>query len=294
MKNPQLLPIAISAIAILAACAGSLANSGGRAAASGRDEPKADAVRTNPKDGATMVYIPACEFMMGTTGAEVDRLIKAHPEFKRDWFTDGMPRHKVRLSGYYIYKNLVTVGQYKEFCKATGRKMPGSPDFDPDWSNDDHPVAGICWNDARAYCDWAGVTLPTEAQFEHAARGPRNFVFPWGNTFDRSKLRCSGKAQGDAGGTSAVGSYPPNDYGLNDMAGNVWEWCLDWYGEDYYRHSPSQDPTGPETGQYHSMRGGSWYRNGECDYRCTHRIRNAPDDTKGYFGFRCAAPADFK
>jgi iron(II)-dependent oxidoreductase len=283
-------------IAILAVCAGSPANAGNGAPESARTggEPKAGAVRTNRKDGAKMIYIPACEYMMGTTDEEIDALLQAHPEFKRDWFTDGMPRHKVTLSGFWIYKNLVTVGQYKKFCKATHHKMSGLSESDLSPSMNDHPVAGICWNDAKAYCDWAGVTLPTEAQWEHAARGPQNYTFPWGNTFDRSKLRCSGTKQGDAGDTAAVGSYPPNSFGLNDMAGNVWQWCWDWYAEDYYANSPSQDPPGPATGQYHSMRGGSWYRNGEGDFRCTHRIRNAPDDTKGYFGFRCAAPANPK
>src|SRR5262249_43446944 len=145
------------------------------------------------------------------------------------------PRHTVTLSGYYIYKNLVTVAQYEKFCKATGRQMPYAPDFDPKWRQKDHPILYMSWDDAKDYCDWAGEGLPTDAQWEKAARGTDGRKYPWGDTFDSSKVWCSKRVEGDSGGTTAVGHYGISPYGCTDMGGNVWQWSQDRYDNDFWR-----------------------------------------------------------
>ena len=200
--------------------------------------------RTNSIDGATMVYVPAGEFVMGSSDDDKD----AQPDEK--------PQHTVYLDAYSIYKNDVTVAQYRNFCTATGRAMPRSPDWG--WI-DTHPIVNVSWDDATAYAAWAGAALPTEAQWEKAARGTDGRIYPWGNDWDATK--CSNSV-GDnhPGQTSPVGSFPAgaSPYGCMDKAGNVWQWCADWYGADYYQHAPSRNPTGPETGYVRVLRGGSW------------------------------------
>jgi formylglycine-generating enzyme required for sulfatase activity len=190
-----------------------------------------------------------------------------------------------------MYKNLVTVAQYRGFCQATGRSMPDAPPWG--W-HDDHPIVNVSWDDAKAYAKWAGVSLPTEAQWEKAARGTDGREYPWGNDWDASKCRCSKTQFGDAGSTSPVGSYPAggSPYGCLDMAGNVCEWCADRYGQDYYASSPARNPTGPESGDRRVLRGGSWN-----DYNATlfrSAFRNYINPSRGIqllFGFRCAARA---
>jgi formylglycine-generating enzyme required for sulfatase activity len=129
--------------------------------------------KINPIDGAVMIYIPAGEFQMGDDGRGDN------------------PRHTVTLSGYWIYRDIVTVGMYKKFCQETGRRMPTEPHFkreNPGWTRDDQPMVCVSWNDATAYSKWAGVSLPTDAQFEKSPRGCDGRIFPWGNTFDKCKL----------------------------------------------------------------------------------------------------------
>ncbi|MDE2207259.1 MAG: SUMF1/EgtB/PvdO family nonheme iron enzyme, partial [Armatimonadetes bacterium] len=167
--------------------------------------------RTNPKDGAEMVWIPPGPFQMGDSDQ-----------------SDNPPR-RVTLSGFWMYKNDVTVTEYRRFCDATGWRMPPAPSFDPTWSQSDHPIVWVTWDDAAAYAKWAGCELPTEAQWEKAARGTDGRKYPWGSDWDISKLWCSNSQYGDAGGTTAVGHYGMSPYGCSDMAGNVWDWCRDWY-----------------------------------------------------------------
>jgi formylglycine-generating enzyme required for sulfatase activity len=227
--------------------------------------PAAGAVRTNPVDGAVMVYIPAGEFLMG------------------DDNVGDNPRHTVKLSGYWMYKNLVTVGQYKVFSKATGRRMPPEVvandhkvimafdsqgmhekiyayvNFNPNWSKDDHPIVNVTWADAMAYARWAKVDLPTEAQWEKAARGTDGRKYPWGNDFDPDKLWCSKRGAYDAGGTHRVGDLGVSPYGCTDMAGNVLQWCKDWYDEHYWKSDHGSDPRGPGSGStLHVLRGVEW------------------------------------
>ena len=254
-------------------------------------QPPLPKTKINPKDGAAMVLIPAGSFLMGTSEAQLATMLKAHPAYKRERYTHEMPQHPVYLDAYYLYKNDVTVAEYRTFCTATGRKMPAAPDWG--WI-DTHPMVNVSWTDAKAYSDWAGVVLPTEAQWEKAARGTDGRVYPWGNDWDAAKCSNSVGAT-HPGKTSPVGAFPAgaSPYGCLDMAGNVWQWCADWYGADYYTTSPAKNPTGPSTGTGRVLRGGSWmYDIGlACIYfRGADRDYNNP---LGYWdsdlGFRCVS-----
>lgn len=222
----------------------------------------------NEKDGSILIEIPAGSFTMGSNDYDNEK-----------------PVHTVYLDKYYIGKYEVTVGQFKKFCNATGKTMPEQPS----WNNrDDHPVVNVSWNDAKAYCDWAGLRLPTEAEWEKAARGTDGRTYPWGNAWDNTK--CNSRENGDRySNTSPVGSFPSgvSPYGCYDMAGNVWEWCNDWYDKNYYGSSPSSNPTGPSSGDLRVLRGGGWY-NGADLCRSADRFRDFPDIRYYYVGFRVA------
>ncbi len=233
-------------------------------------DPAPGATKINPIDGAEMIWIPAGPFLMG----DDDR-----PD---------NPRRSVILSGYWIYKNLVTVGQYKQYCEATKIAMPYSPGFNTGWQKEEHPIVNVSWDDAMGYCKWAGVALPTEAQWEKAARGADGRQYPWGNKWDADKAWCSKKAWGDSGGTAAVGVYGISPFGCSDMAGNVWQWCADWYDGDYMRSAPTTDPAGPPAGDRRVLRGGSWNRYRPDYFRCAGRSGSGPDVRDLDVGFRCA------
>jgi sulfatase modifying factor 1 len=251
------------------------------------------------------------------------------------------PAHEVELGGYRIGVHTVTNDQFAEFVEATGHRttagqfgtsfvfaglLPG--DFPPtravaaapwwrevpgaDWrhpegpqstldNRGDHPVVHVSWFDATAFCAWAGLRLPTEAEWERAARGLEDgHHFPWGDERepgDEHRMnvfqgRFPHQDTGDDGwiGTCPVGAYPANDYGLHETTGNVWEWCADWFADDYYRHSPRTAPSGPETGQARVMRGGSYLcHESYCwRYRVDARSANTPDSSAGNIGFRVA------
>ena len=224
---------------------------------------------TNPTDGSVLVEVPAGSFTMGSN----------------DGGSDEKPVHTVRLDKYYIGKYEVTVGQFKKFCNAKGITMPKQPT----WNNrDDHPVVNVTWDDAKAYCDWAGLRLPTEAEWEKAARGTDGRKYPWGNAWDASK--CNSSENGDSyANTSPVGSFSSgvSQYGAYDMAGNVWEWCNDWYGSDYYGSSPSIKPAGPSSGLTRVLRGGGWLFS-VVNCRAAFRFFYRPDGRLNRFGFRPA------
>jgi len=172
---------------------------------------------------------------------------------------DESPEHVVTLSSYYISATEVTFAQFDRFCDSTNRVKPK----DNGWGRGTKPVINVNWNDAYDYCQWASkitgtsVRLPTEAEWEYAARGgkkTRGFTFSGSNDADV----VAWYSDDSDGKTHAVGSKQPNELGIYDMTGNVWEWCADWYADDYYASSPQKDPQGPQFGQYHVLRGGSW------------------------------------
>jgi len=241
----------------------------------------------NDKDGADMVLVPAGEFIRGSLEGEGSN--------------DEYPQHRVYLDACYIYRHQVTNGLYARFVKETGYRAEG------DWRNyaisgrENHPVVAVTWNDAQAYCIWAEGRLPTEAEWEKAARGIDGRKYPWGdvwndaqcNWYNRQKI--SGMADLYKGrGTVPVGSFPSgaSPYGCLDMAGNVWEWCSDLYDDNYYQRSPSRNPAGASGGEYRAYRGGSWGNAGTFNFRCSNRGRNSPD-LRGYdVGFRVCLPVD--
>jgi formylglycine-generating enzyme required for sulfatase activity len=220
-----------------------------------------------------MVLIPAGEFKMGSNDPS------AEPDEK--------PSHPVSLDAYWIYKTPVTVAQYKNFCDASpGCRMPEKPRWG--WKNE-HPMVNVTYAEAAAYCKWAGGRLPTEAEWEKAARGKDGRVYPWGNAFDRNLLWSSKAGIGDVELTAPVGVYASgaSPYGALDMAGNVWQWTSDWYQGDYYQNAPDSNPLGPDTGDLKVLRGGSWADVDPKTFRTSHRFSFKPDERDDALGFRC-------
>jgi formylglycine-generating enzyme required for sulfatase activity len=268
--------------------------------------------RINPKDGAAMVYIPGGEFLMGTDQAEINEIWQKFG-WKEEWkenTRDESPKHRVYVDGFWMYKYEVTVAQYRKFCNDTGHQMPDMPSWD--WQ-DNHPIVFVNYHDAVAYCQWAGVQLPTEAQWEYAARGgntglngkPR-YIFVWGDEPPKGKERYGNFAdeifiivfpgfpifeEYNDGYvyTAPVGSFNPNGFGLYDMAGNVLEWCGDCYDENYYQNSPIRNPQGPSSGTVRVLRGGSW---GDTlsDVRAVSRAGVNPGSWNTLYGFRGSSP----
>jgi formylglycine-generating enzyme required for sulfatase activity len=239
-----------------------------------RDTPS---VKPPQKYGIEWVEIPAGEFTMGSNNLEYAR-----------------PAHQVYLDGYFISKNVVTVKQYLIFCRATATMQPEAPYFNRHWEKEGHPIVNVSWSHAMVFCSWLSgeiglvVSLPTEAEWEKAARGTDARKYPWGNLFNRTTLRCSGLWL-SAAGTSLVGSYPSgaSPYGVLDMAGNVCEWCADWYGADYYQNSSERNPTGPANGDGRVLRGGSWFDAIDSNFECARRNASLPDNKSNIIGFRC-------
>ena len=186
------------------------------------------------------------------------------------------PRHQVALDAYYIDRHEVTNKRYKEFLDAAGYPLPRFWDR-PALNGDDQPVTGVSWQDAQTYCGWAGKRLPTEAEWEKAARGTEGLAYPWGDAWDSARLRSAASESDRAiadynewtfwrsestsgGGPDPVGSYPEgaSPYGVLDMAGNVWEWVADWYDPTYYSTALEKNPRGPADGTARVLRGGGW------------------------------------
>ena len=220
------------------------------------------------------------------------------PEGARDGGRDEYPRHQVYLDAYYIDKFEVTNGRYLEFVRATGHRTPQHPkDLSRNlWTNGlmpesiiDRPVINVDWYDAEAYCRWAGKRLPTEAEWEKAARGTDDRRFPWGNTEPTQKhLNYNQRWIGEKT-LMPVGSYEAgkSPYGAYDMAGNVWEWVDDWYDERYYEKSPSRNPHGPANGTFKVIRSSGWHVETPL-VRIFTRVKSDPHNRNDSTGFRCA------
>jgi formylglycine-generating enzyme required for sulfatase activity len=233
---------------------------------------------------AEMILIPEGEFLMGTNDYQIKELQRQFSFWIQ--FAGETPQHSVYLDDFYIDKYPVTNAQFEQFVKATSYKTECNWQRYYEKGKEKHPVVNVSWNDAEAYCKWAGKRLPTEAEWEKAARGPDGRIWPWGNAWDKSK--CN--SYRELGTTTPVGSYPAgaSPYGVMDMAGNVYEWCADWYDGNYYASAPNKNPQGPSSGSSRVLRGGSWY-GGPNDVRVAYRDRNGPG--AGYFdvGFRGVA-----
>ena len=231
------------------------------------------------KDGGEMVLIPGGRFPMGAVPGDLGA---------RD---DESPRHVVTLSkAYYMDVAEVTRRQFRAFAFAA--KSVALPEMTLDGTTDETPAYNVTYEEARMFSAWAGVHLPTEAEWERAARGGHDdHVYPWGAT-DDVKLRNGGGEDDDGfKGLAPVRSYKPNDYGLFDMAGNVWEWCADWYDEKYYATSPLVDPAGPVTGSNRVIRGSAWNsasETGPYDFQASRRGISEPNARVFSYGFRCA------
>jgi len=222
-------------------------------------------------DGAEMVLVPAGRFWMGS-----------------DESRDEKPRHQVYLDAYHIDRYEVTNALYRRFAGATGR-----PPLDS-WSDDvsngpQQPAVEVSWDEADAYCLWASKRLPTEAEWEKAARGNDGRKYPWG---DQWNTGANNSRAANLGKSAPVGSYPAgaSPYGALDMAGNVWEWVADWYQRDYYSHGPDRNPPGPASGTRKVLRGGSW-NDAPDSLRTSYRYNFPPINRHAHVGFRCVRTA---
>jgi eukaryotic-like serine/threonine-protein kinase len=273
--------------------------------------PSLGSTRVSETDGMIQVFVPGGDFSMGSDTSS---------------YADERPVHTVFLDSYWIDQTEVTNAMFETFVNQSGyqtdaEETGSSYVYNPDDNSDElthgadwqhplgpdsnlmelsqYPVVHVSWNDALAYCEWAGRRLPTEAEWEKAARGTDGRTFPWGNDFDGTRLNFAdvnlnaslGNSNFDDGYqlSSPVGNYlsGASPYGALDLAGNVWEWVNDWVDESYYQSSPPGNPGGPATGEYHVLRGGSWH-DPEDGQRTAYRGWATPDDTDITLGFRCA------
>jgi formylglycine-generating enzyme required for sulfatase activity len=227
-----------------------------------------------------MVFIPAGSFMMGCSPSD------------SECEEDEKPDHKVYLDGSYIDKYEVTAGEFQNCvdagkCSSNNYSTGGNCTYGVS-GKENHPINCVTWYGAQEYCEWAGKRLPTEAEWEKAARGGTDTKYPWGNGFETGKANCDeGYCKDGYQTTSPVGSFMANGHGLFDMIGNVWEWVSDWYDEKYYQGSAGKNPSGPSSGHYKVLRGGSW-DNGSWNMRVSGRAWYYPGGRLGDFGFRCA------
>jgi serine/threonine protein kinase len=269
------------------------------------------AVRVNPKDRLNYVWIPPGTFMMGCSPGD------------NECQDVEKPAHQVTITkGFWLGQTEVTVGAYKRFASATGRQMPSEPDYagrllNPGWDNDAMPIVNVIWDDAQAYCSWAGGRLPTEAEWEYAARagstaaryGDLDEIAWYVDNSGRERLDSEGILEIPPGsdwlsfdkdkgnydeflneyniGMREVGQKRANNFGLFDMLGNVFEWVSDWYDKNYYQSGPSQNPAGPASGQHRVLRGGSW-RSSPSYVRVSFRhVFNYPANRLTTVGIRC-------
>ncbi|MBN1487432.1 MAG: formylglycine-generating enzyme family protein [Anaerolineae bacterium] len=278
---------------------------------------------TRPTDEALMVYVPAGEFAMGRAEEDIAiaisqcELDQGDGDCQSSRFENQTPQHRVILDGFWIDETEVTNAQFTRFLNAMGnQEEAGTPwlNLEEGYSQisaedgeyqvvsgyETHPVIEVTWYGATAYCEWAGGRLPTESEWEYAARGPDNTSYPWGKEFDCSYGNFDDEAEIDSyvisnqpgcdgyNQTAPVKSFPEGKSWCNaqDMAGNVWEWVQDWYAADAYQYAAAKSPTGPRTGEYRVGRGGSWWSNQTWSHSAM-RLQIAPDGAGYDLGFRC-------
>ena len=261
--------------------------------------PAPGEARVNPKDGLKYVWIPPGTFMMGCSAGDDKCLPQEYPV------------HQVTITkGYWLGQTEVTVGAYKRFAAATGRRMPPEPNLggrplNPGWGDEAMPIVDVTWDDAQAYCSWGGARLPMEAEWEYAVRAGSTAAqysdldeIAWyadnsgRQRLDSTRIWIEDQANylkrlnENGNGMHDVGQKRANDFGLYDMLGNVWECVSDWYDPNYYQNSQSQDPSGPASGQARVLRGGSWVSNPR-GVRVSDRNGGTPGDGSDFSGFRC-------
>jgi serine/threonine-protein kinase len=261
-------------------------------------ESKGEA-KVNPNDGLKYVWIPPGTFEMGCSPGDTECVY---------W---EKPSHQVTITkGFWLGETEVTVGAYRHYAAATGRHMPPEPDsngrpLNAGWGDEAMPIVDVTWDDAQAYCSWAGGRLPTEAEWEYSARagstaaryGDLDEIAWYADNSGRQRVdsdriwkddqaNYADRLNENGNGMHEVGQKRANAFGLYDILGNVWEWVNDWYDENYYQNSPSQDPTGPASGGFRVLRGGSWDIFPEY-VRFSDRLSWSPADRIDSHGFRC-------
>ena len=268
----MLVLVALLGLAAYPAMAAPPGDKGTKELATGQKQSQEKPALAQPVEGS-MAVVPAGEFMMGSPTGD----------------SDEQPAHKVYVDSFSMDKYEVTVGQYAAFLQAKGIDPPS------DWktmnqpSHQKRPVANVDSTDAAAYCKWVGKRLPTEAEWEKAARGTDGRLYPWGNDPPTPLHANFGKTEwNNHGALTPVGTFEggKSPYGIYDMAGNVWEWVSDWYDYNYYKTSPSQNPAGPSSGGTKVIRGGAWNSSPRA-MRSANRSLISPTD-QGLNGFRCA------
>jgi formylglycine-generating enzyme required for sulfatase activity len=257
--------------------------------------------KVNPKDGLIYTFLPAGTFVMGCSPGD------------GQCNDDEKPAHRVAITkGFWIGQTTVTIGAWKQYAKATGKSLLPEKDsygypLNTSLGDDRQPVVLVTWTEAAAYCTWSGMRLPTEAEWEYAARGNverarygklDDIAWYADNTgrqrIDSTALRVADPGKfvqrlTENGATpQPVGQKQPNAFGLYDMLGNVWQWTADWYGKEYYQVSEERDPAGPQMGTERPLRGGAWM-NDPKRVRVSSRISHEPDTRHNASGFRCAA-----
>jgi len=262
--------------------------------------PQQGDVRINPKDGQRYAFIPPGTFRMGCSTGDTQ------------CYSNESPAREVAITkGFWLGQTEVTVQAYQRFAKAAGRAMPAEPkwgdrNLNPGWANTQMPMVNVDWNDSHAYCEAAGARLPTEAEWEFAARGrsteARYGALPeiawFGDNAGKDKLDADkiwkdehkeyhNRLHANENQFRGVALKKPNAYGLYDMFGNAFEWTADWYGEKYYETGERRNPQGPPNGEQKVLRGGSWDLNSRY-LRVSLRGRYEPSERFNSFGFRCA------
>lgn len=235
------------------------------------------AIAINTPQSAPMAFIPAGEFAMGSDRGQDDE----------------QPVHRVSVKAFYLDAQEVTVSRYAQFLGSQRADPPFKWNEATSGSHENKPVVGVNWYDARDYCRWVGRRLPTEAEWELAARGTEGRMYPWGDVHPTRGHANAGHTKWHGYDTlTNVGQFElgRTPEGVYDLAGNVWEWVADWYDATYYQFSPRDNPAGPSRGPLRALRGGAW-NNDAKSIRSANRAGYAPDARRNDAGFRCAKDA---